>query len=89
MWYKSENANGDLPPALDTSSSSKYVYIRKDFVYVDEKNDENRYTPAHYEWLEQKIQKSDWDIYQKTIGHDEALNDVYAALTELAEMIVG
>lgn len=89
MWYRCENRCLDRPLTLDDRSSKKYVYLRKDILLVNAVFDKDMYIPAHYEWLEQKIPKSDWDFYQKTIGYDEALNDVYAALTEIAEMIVG
>lgn len=91
MWYKSENGSMTKPDAVDKASSANYVYVRKDFVEVAESGKEGDagHRPAHWEWMECKIPKADWDVYEKVIGHDEALDDVYAALTELAEMIVG
>lgn len=77
MWYKCENASEDKPSAIDSSSSNKYVYLRKDITHVLARDD----VPAHYEWLEKKLTKDEWAL--------TALDDVYAALAELAEMIVG
>lgn len=84
MWYANENGSAEKPVAVDRDSSKIFVYVRKDFEEV-EATDE---TPAHWKWQEQKIRKEDWTIYQTVIGHDEALDDVYAALTELADLIV-
>ena len=90
MWYKSENGNLNRPSAIDMESSRTVVYIRKDFRIVQERQDPDtgETIPAHYEWMECKIPKEDWEIYEKALGHDSALDDVYAALTELAELII-
>lgn len=85
MWYTAENGSLTLPAALDNTSSRVYVYVRKDFTVVEATED----VPAHYRWQEMKIPKADWAVYEKALGHDEALDDVYAALTELAELIEG
>ena len=83
MWYKSENGSSTKPPAIDSTSSKKFVYVRKDFTLIPADEDK----PEHWEWMEQKVRKEDWELYEKVIGHDDALDDVYAALTELAEII--
>ena len=85
MWYKCENGSLDCPQDIDSTSSAVYVYVRKDIMAVPEAEDR----PAHYKWMETKIRKEDWEVYEQVLGHGEALDDVYAALTELAEMIVG
>ena len=87
MWYPSENSNMTKPPVVDSESSKKYVYVRKDFEEVPEATIEGQTIPAHWKWKEMKVPKEDWAVYEKVIGHDEALDDVYAALTELAELI--
>lgn len=45
--------------------------------------------PEHWTWEEQKILRADWAVYEQVLEHGEALDDVYEALTELAEMIIG
>lgn len=85
MWYKNENGNSLKPAALDTESSRVYVYVRKNFELVAATDDH----PEHWQWQEQKIKHEDWAIYQQTIDNSTALDDVYAALTELAEIIAG
>ncbi len=77
MWYKCENASADKPAAVDSTSSKKYVYLRKDIKYVLARDD----IPAHYEWLEKKVARDEWTL--------TAIEDIFTALTELAEMIAG
>ena len=89
MWYRTENGNSVRPAALDDTSSKVYVYVRKDFVEVPASGEGEQVIPAHWSWLETKILKADWEIYSEVLSHGEALDDVYAALTELAELIVG
>ena len=84
MWYEAENGEAVRPADLDTTSSKAYVYVRRNIVFV-EGTDE---TPAHYKWEECRIPKDAWAVWQKAAEHDAALDDVYAALTELAEMIL-
>lgn len=85
MWYRNENGSDIKPSVIDKTTSKKFVYVRKDFVLIEATED----IPAHWQWMETKIPVDDWEIYEKTIDHDTALDDVYSALTELAEMIVG
>ena len=85
MWYRNENGSVVKPAEIDNTSSELYVYVRKDFEEVAE-TEEN---PAHWTWMETKVRKEDWETYAKVMGHDSALDDVYAALTELAEIIAG
>ena len=84
MWRHTEGS-GVMPQALDTTSSKKYVYVRKNLVLVEATEE----IGAHYEWDEKKIPKEDWAVYEQVIEHESALDDVYAALTELAELIGG
>lgn len=84
-WYDGYRGGTEKPLELDTTSSHKWNYIRKDIVFV---KGDGELIDDHWEFKEQKIKKDDWDIYQKTFSHDSALDDIYAALTELAELIV-
>lgn len=88
IWYKAESGNATKPAETDTTSSKKWNYIRKDFEFVEEVSDKEKVIiPAHWEWLEAKILKEDWETFTQVMSHDEALEDVYTALTELAEII--
>lgn len=90
MWYEVENGSASHPSDVDSTSSRKYVYVRRNITFVEEVKDGEKITiPAHYRWEEMKIPREIWEICEKTLSHDTALDDVYAALTELAEMIVG
>ena len=83
-WYLVANGEAVKPEALDTVNSAKYNYVRKEFRLVAATEE----YPEHWEWLETKIRKEDWELFTRLMDHDEALDDVYAALTELAEMII-
>lgn len=84
MWYRNENGSNVKPEAVDRTSSKAYVYVRKDFSMIKGTDE----IPEHWEWLEQKVQREDWETYQTVMEHSSALDDVYAAMAELAEMIV-
>ena len=62
-----------------------YVFVRRNFVLVAAEEER----PEHWTWEEQKILKTDWAVYEQVLEHGEALDDVYDALAELAELIIG
>lgn len=82
MWEHVEGSN-IRPAETDTTSSKKYVYVRKNITFFEATEDRGE----HYEWDEQKVDKSDWAIFKQVLEHDGAFDDVYAALTELAGLI--
>ena len=97
MWYETENGEDIRPSPMDETSSKVYTYFRKDFERVEAKGepDTEEYYPAHYKWKELKLKKEEAALYMEVSGiinkvseHGDALDDVYDALTELAEMIV-
>ena len=88
MWYENENGSSVKPEEVDLTSSKKFAYVRRNFVLVEEEDKGGQIIPEHWRWEEIKIPKEVWDVCEKVMGHDAALDDVYAALTELAEMIV-
>ncbi len=89
MWYEVENGNLARPSDVDTTSSRAYVFVRRNITLVEEVRDgQEIITPQHYRWEEMKIPREMWEVCEKVMGHDSALDDVYEALTELAEMIV-
>ncbi len=85
MWKKVYSATSERPDALDTTSSKKWNYVRKDFVLIEATED----YPEHWEFLEMKVLKSDWETFSSVMEHKDALDDVYDALAELAELIGG
>lgn len=84
MWIKCEGTSE--PCSLDKASSKKYNYVRRNIVKMSEADSED---PDIWQWEENKVLKSDWETYEQVIDHGTALDDVYAALTELAELIEG
>ena len=85
MWVKVSNGEDIRPADIDSTSSHRWVRLRRNIKRVEAQGDDK---PAHYEWEEAKVRKEDWDFFAKILSHDEAFDDVYGALTELAEMIV-
>ena len=83
MWYKVENGENIRPSDIDVTSSRVYVYIRKNIKLIEQKDN----IPTHYEWEETKIPQEVWMFCEKTLNHDNAINDIYDALIELAELI--
>ena len=82
-WYKGYLGTHDKPSEVDKISSHKWVYVRKNFEYFEETETEGE----HWEFDELKIAKDDWQLFEKILEHDNDLDDVYSALTELAELI--
>ena len=86
MWYRRESTSSVEPSRIQENETS--VFLRRNITFVEESmTDEGEIIQAHYEWEEMVMSKDIWVICSKFIGHDEALDDVYAALTELAEII--
>lgn len=83
IWYTTEGTS--YPLLLDTGSSKIYNYVRKDIEHL-EATDE---LPERWRWKECKVSKANWEIYSRVMDHETALDDVYAALTELADIIAG
>lgn len=89
MWYHAENGDAVKPKSMDTTSSKVYNYIRKDFEFIEEeRNGAEILRPAHWEWLEQKILKADWETYMQVANHDVSISDLENGLIEIAEMLV-
>ena len=87
MWYNVENAEAIRPADVDTTSSKAYVYVRRNFKLIPEQATGWDTIPAHYNWQEIKIPKEMWEVSRNVFEHESALNDVYDALTELAEIV--
>ena len=85
MWYKSGNDSNIKPPEIDEGKT--FIRVRKDFVLIPEKGEDEHKIPAHWEWMEQKIRKEDWEFYQKTYENSSEIEDCNNALMELYEMI--
>lgn len=86
-WTKHYTADNIKPAELDTTSSKVYNFIRKDFKLIPESGEDDHIITEHWEWMEQKIRKEDWEFYQTLTDHTATLSDVEDALIELAEII--
>ena len=56
MWYKSKSA--DYPNVVDTESSSKYNYLRRNIEEIEEESFDGTRT-SYYEYEEAKFEKDD------------------------------
>lgn len=88
MWYETSNGADVRPADIDATSSRVYIYVRRNIVRVPASGEGDERVEAHYRWEEMKIPRDMWEVCRKAFAHDDALDDVYAALTELADMIV-
>ena len=82
MWYKVEGGTA-RPDVIDTTSSKKYNYTRRNIEHLEETED----LPERWVWEEQKIEKENWDTYQATTENTSTLEDVQEALIEIAGII--
>ena len=85
MWTKQSSVNDVKPPEIQEGKT--FIRVRKDFILIPEKGEDEHKIPAHWEWMEQKIRKEDWEFYQTLTDHTATLSDVEDALIELAEII--
>ena len=85
MWHKSENSNSTQPAAIDRNSSRVYVYVRKDFVFIEESEDK----PAHWEYLEARIRREDWDLFEGLMSLETTTSDLGIALEALLDFMIG
>lgn len=85
MWHESENSTTVKPDALDRKSSRVYVYVRKDFTFVEETEDK----PAHWEYLEARIRREDWDLFEGLMDLETTTSDLGTALESLLDFMIG
>lgn len=89
MWYPCTGET--MPKRIEVMADR--TLIRRNVEYVeeqtmtDEATGDEIVTPPCYTWEELSVPKHMWAICQPICDHSAALNDVYAALTELAEII--
>lgn len=80
MWYKAEST--EQPVIIDSTSSKKWVYVRKN-IQKEEREDELSGTYEVYTFDEQKVSKDVWGIFEQEKSNEERLNDVEDVLAEL------
>ena len=84
-WKKAESAN--RPAELDTTSSKKYNYVRKNI--TEEQRETEEGTMTFYVYDELKVLKSDWTLFLAVADSESRIADCEDALVELAEIIGG
>lgn len=89
MWKHAENSSSEQPAAIDRTSSSRVVYVRKDFAEVPAEELDGQTIPAHWAYLERAVPAEDWETYTELIANAQGLSDVQDALLELAGIIAG
>lgn len=86
MWRKSESMV--KLPALDTTSSKKVVFVRKDYAQ-EERVDAEGKTYIVWSWQENKIKKEDWETYRTVMQNATDISDLTDAVMELAAIMTG
>lgn len=81
-WY--EGTSSVYPSLVDTTSSKKWVYVRRNIEEHERENDEG-IKEKFYSFKEQKVPKEIWGIFEKTMQNDEKIieNDVKIAEADI------
>ena len=80
VWYDGESSV--YPQLIDTTSSKKWVYVRRN-IEEHEREDEQGIKEIFYSFEETKIPKDVWVIFEKEADNSERIADVEEAITEL------
>ena len=80
VWYSGESSI--YPALVDTTSSKKWVYVRRN-IEEHECEDEQGIKEIFYSFEETKIPKDVWVIFEKEADNSERIADVEEAITEL------
>lgn len=56
------------PDLIDTTSSKKYVYLRKNIVEVNSKDEQSGEDRSYFEYDEAKLTKSEYEEYLKELS---------------------
>ena len=80
VWYNGESSI--YPALVDTTSSKKWVYVRRN-IEEHEREDEQGIKEIFYSFEETKIPKDVWAIFEKEADNSERIADVEEAITEL------
>ena len=81
-WY--EGTSSVYPSLVDTTSSKKWVYVRRN-IEEHEREDDEGIKEIFYSFEEQKVPKEVWGIFEKTMQNDEKIieNDVKIAEADI------
>ena len=84
-WYNGESTVN--PTLIDTESSRRYVYVRRNVEQHERKSEITGETVTYYTFEEMKIPRDVYDIFVKTNTLENELLDTQEALTTIYEMI--
>lgn len=87
-WKMSQSNDGVKPEEIDRTSSAAVVYIRKDLKKIIV-NDENGGELTRWEYMEQKIPREDWALYEEMMNNRNDVTDIQLALCDLYELVSG
>ena len=79
-WY--EGTSSVYPSLVDTTSSKKWVYVRRN-IEEHEREDDEGIKEIFYSFEETKMPKDVWVIFEKEADNSERIADVEEAITEL------
>lgn len=74
MFRTVENSDNIKPLEIDSTSSNEYVYIRRNFEEVPNYDQEGEIVGSHWRYEENKIKKSDWEIYESITSTEQKVN---------------
>ena len=80
IWYDGESSV--YPTLIDTTSSKKWVYVRRN-VEEHERENEQGTKETFYTFEEQKVSKEIWGIFEKEADNSTRLADVEDVLADL------
>lgn len=81
-WRKAANSDSVKPAAIDTTTSRKSVFVRKDFEEVPTLDEDGVRIGTHWEYMEQKIPKEDWEIYEQVAANTNGITDLENGICE-------
>lgn len=80
VWYMAESTV--FPKLIDSSSSKKWVYVRRN-VKKCERENEQGIKETFYSFEEQKVPKDVWGIFEQEADNSVRLADVEDVLADL------
>lgn len=84
-WYSGESTVN--PALIDTNSSKKYVYVRRNVEQHERIDEMTGDTVTYYSFEEMKIPRDVYDIFVKTDALENEILDTQEALADIYEMI--
>lgn len=84
-WKEVIGTQKERPSEIDTTSSSDYVYERKNITEYTETDDQEEITLKGWKYLERKIPKGQWTV-DVTAQNKQNLDAIMAGMIDLYEL---